>query len=238
MPRTWLMIVVFLLGILGYALITAPAALVLGNEKRLALGNERVAVYAITGRVFNGQASWRWRSQRGQVAWRWQWKALLPGFAVQVQSALGIADGWLTVTPLGRLHLRQVELEADVALFSKTLNLAEGSATGRIKGHIEELSVASSAPWRATGRADYSGGDILWPGGQATVDALELLLRTEAEDQVVVLLQGHGKTDALMEGEFSSKGFTWLVYRRWLAMLGMSQGGSAGTEVLKVSDQW
>lgn len=240
MPRTWLMIVVFLLGVLAYGLATAPAALVFGNEKRLVIGEERVAVYAITGRVLNGQASWRWRSERGQLAWRWQWQwqALLPGFAVQVHSALGNAEGWLTATPLRRLHLKQVALEADVALFSKTLKLAEGSATGRVKGRIEELSIAPSAPWRAQGRLDYSGGDILWPGGQAAVEALKLLLHTEAEGKIAALLQPHDKTEALMAGEFSSQGFTWLVYRRWLAMLGMSQGGNAEAEVLKVSDQW
>lgn len=238
MPKIGLMIVVFLLGLLLFAAITAPATAVLGNEQRFTIGDEQVMITDVSGRLLDGYAAWRWRNERGTIAWRWQWDALRPGVKLRIHSPLLTAQGWLGATPLQRLYLQQFALQADVGLASKALRLTDGSATGQVEGVIEELMLAPDGPWRAKGLLSYSGGNIHWPDGEASVGPLQLPIDTKDGRVIAIALQGHESTAPLMEGEFSSQGFVWTVYRGWIKMLGMSQGGDESAEVFKVTDEW
>lgn len=238
MPKSWLMVTVFLLSVLVFTLITMPAKMFFGQQQTLMVGGKQLLIHDVSGRALNGQARWQWATEQGTLSWRLARKGLVPGVMAEVKGAMIKASAWFTATPAKRVTIKDLNLNVNVDTMSALLELDAGGATGAVSGVVAKANISPAGPWSATGKLDYSGGDIYWPGGSAKVEPLELHLEDGEAGEIAALLHTRASTAALMNGEFSKEGFSWTVYRRWVKILGMSQGGNEDAEVFKVSDTW
>lgn len=237
MARSWLMVVVFFLALLFYVLATMPARVVL-EEKAYSFGGEQVYVEAVSGRVLNGAAKWRWRGLDGSLFWRIQFKSFWPAVKFEVRSTDLKLHGLASVGMSQNLYIKQVKLSANVGAFSQRLALPAGGADGSLLGEIESLVANAQGELQVQGVVHYSGGDIHWPNGSAAVGPLQLALNSDEAAVTKITLHAPGSSLEYMSGLIAGRTFEWQVYRRWIQALGMSQGGNADDVVFKVSDQW
>lgn len=237
MARSWLMVVVFFLALLFFVLATMPARIVL-DEKAYSFGGEQVYVEAVSGRVLNGTAKWRWRGLEGSLLWLVQAKFFWPMVKFEVRSADLKVNGLASVGISQNLQLKQITLSANVEALSQRLALPVGGADGSLLGEIEKLVISAQGELQAQGMIHYSGGIIHWPNGSAAVGPLQLALNSAETGVTNIKLHATASPLEYMSGVIEGRTFEWRVYRRWIQALGMSQGGSADDVVFKVSDQW
>lgn len=237
MARVWLKILVFVLALLIFALITMPARVVI-KEQTYRAGGEQVQFFDVSGRLLKGTARWRWRELSGVVRWSLQRRVLAPVIKVAVRGSDIELEG-IVAAPLQRkLSATAVKINANVGAFSEALSLSAGGAEGALLGEFERITVSEDGGLDAAGELNYSGGRIHWATGSATVGALQLVATNEAPELTKIVLQAPSGSQRYMEGSVEKRMFEWRVYRRWVQLLGMSQGGEADDVVFSISDQW
>ncbi len=237
MARAWRWLVVFLVAVAVYAVATMPARVVL-SEETLNVAGEPITLSQVSGRLLSGALAWRWRHMQGTLRWKLGVRALVPTVKVHVQGEALQARGYVSALPWRGVQVKQLEVEADVGAFSEALALSVGGADGTLQGHLDQLRITSDKAVELEGVVNYSGGRIHWTQGSATVGPLVLQAQSPSPLASHLTLQTPSASEVYMEGKLEGRSFEWRVYRRWVQLLGMSQGGSASDTVFTLSDQW
>jgi len=228
---------VFVVALLLFAVITMPARIVI-KEQDYSIGSDQIHLSNVSGRMLNGSAKWRWRELSGTAQWSVQRRFLKPTINIAIYSAPLEAEGRVVFNLSGRMEAENIKLSAEVEAFSQALSLSVGGADGSILGDIHKLSWSSKGEVSAEGVINYSGGRIHWANGSATVGPLQLTADTDTPHLTRFKLQAPSASRLYMDGSLEGRVFEWRVYRRWIQLLGMSQGGSADDVVFIISDQW
>jgi len=237
MARAWLMILVFTIALLFFAIVAMPARVII-KEQNYILAGEQLSLTKVSGKLLQGTARWRWRELDGKVRWRLQQALPVPRIRIRIDSPALEAQGGIAVSLLGNLAIQNLALNADVKYFSEALALAVGGADGNLLGELEEVLLTSEGSVSAEGVINYSGGHIHWANGSATVGPLQLIMDRQSTELTHLELRASSSTELYMDGSINGRIFEWQVYRRWVQLLGMSQGGAADDVVFKISDQW
>lgn len=237
MARAWLMTLVFVVALLFFLIVTMPARVVI-KEQSYSVGNDQIRLSNVSGRVLKGTARWQWRELSGALQWSVQRRFLKPTVKVVVRSAPLEAEGRVAFSFSGGVIAENIKLSADVEAFSEALSLSVGGAEGAILGELQQVSLAPKGGVSAEGVINYSGGRIHWTNGSATVGPLQLTANSETPQSTRLALHAPSSSQLYMDGSFEGRVFEWQVYRRWVQLLGMSQGGSADDVVFRISDQW
>lgn len=236
MPRTWLMVLVFFVAIVVFAIVTMPAAFVLGEQQRLNFDGEAVTISNVRGKLLNGRADISWQNETGRVSWQLK-PALLPSVNVDLASELLDANGIISGFSANDVRLKNMKVRADVSKISDHLALDVGGATGSVDGAISYARLTKRG-LSAEGQLDYSGGNIFWTDGDADVGSLVFDVTSPEDNKTEAVLHEQNSSKSLMEGIVHNREFEWSVLRRWVHLLGMSKGGSQDDVVFKVSDEW
>ncbi|MCH8544797.1 MAG: type II secretion system protein N [Alcanivorax sp.] len=234
MPRLLTLTGVFVASLVIFLVWLMPAQPFVRKLDGVMLGEAPLQLHQIRGRIWQGEARWRWQGYRGELRWATRWRGLSPGLTLDVAGGGLELDGWAGVSP-SAVTLRELALRVPLAEISR--GMAEGQADGVVTGNIEHLRWhRRSGDVFASGALRYGGGQITWPpDGSARVPPLEGRLYTE--DNVARLEIVDPQGTRLVDGEAGNGEAALRVYRAWPRLLGVSQGGSDSDVVFQVSQQ-
>ena len=231
MPRPLTLIGVFVISLLVFGLWQLPAQPFVRHLDGLVLGGAPLQVSSIRGRVWQGEARWRWQAYRGDVRWETRWRGLLPGVQLDLAGGGVELDGWIGGTPRAAT-VRQLNLRLPLAEISR--DMPEGRADGVVTGQVAMLRLARNGEVSVEGNLRYGGGQVTWPpDGNARVPPLEGRLFTEQNVARLEITDPNGTR--LVDGDVAAGEASLRVYRAWPRLLGVSQGGSDDDVVFQVS---
>lgn len=234
MPRILTLTGVFVASLMIFLVWSMPAQPLVRKLDGVMLGEAPLQLHHIRGRIWQGEARWRWQGYRGELRWETRWRGLSPGLALDVAGGGLEIDGWAGVSP-GALTLRDLALRLPLAEISR--GMPEGQADGTLTGNIEHLRWRrSNGDVFVSGALRYGGGQVTWPpDGNARVPPLEGRLYTEDNVARLEVIDPQGVR--LIDGEAGNGEAALRVYRAWPRLLGVSQGGNDSDVVFQVSQQ-
>ena len=234
MPRLLTLTGVFIASLMIFLVWLMPAQPLVQKLDGVMLGDAPLQLSQVRGRIWQGEARWRWQHYRGDLRWKTRWRGLSPGLLVDVAGGGLELDGWAGVSP-GALTVRDIALRVPLAEISR--DMPEGQVDGTLTGNIEQLRWhRRSGDVFASGTLRYGGGQVSWPpDGNAKVPPLEGRLYTEDNVARVEITDPQGVR--LVDGDVGNGEAVLRVYRAWPRLLGVSQGGSDSDVVFQVSEQ-
>lgn len=231
MPRPLVLITVFVVSFLGFAISGVPAEVATSRVSGVELAGAPLQLLRARGSVWDGAARWRWRERSGRLDWAVDWRGLTPGLELALTGRDLELTGWLGGGS-SRLRARGWELDLPVALIARQVE--RGGAEGRLTGQLQELDWRDGQVRALEGELRWSGGRVRWqPDGNAELPPLDgrLYMADAAARAEVTDPDGQQLADARVQaGEMQLR-----VYRAWPMLLGVSSGGQASDVVLEVS---
>lgn len=230
MPRPLILIGLFLLCLLFFVVRALPAAPFLQRADGLMIAGTPLQVHQVQGRIWAGDARWRWGDWRGEVNWATDWRGLLPGVTLDVAGHGIHARGWLAATP-GSVRVQDLDLRVPLAEISR--DMPAGQADGTVTGQIPALQWHRDGHVEVEGTLRYGGGQVTWPEGGASVPPLDGKLYTE--HNVAWLVMTDPQQTRLLDARVENGEAALRVYRAWPRLLGVSQGGADDDVVFQVT---
>lgn len=211
----------------------APATLLVDRLGALPLGPGKLQLSNPAGRIWSGQADWRWQRLAGELSWSLDWRGLTPGLSLDLREdgdRLRIA-GWFS-PGYGNPQVRDLAMEVPVELIAE--EIPHGSGDGTVSGRISEVVWAGDGFSALSGELRYSGGQVRWGSdGSAQVPPLDGRLYMEDSEAMAVVTGPEGQRMA--EARLAGDQLHFRVYRAWPALLGESRGGSPDDVVFEVT---
>ena len=231
MPRPLALIGVFVASLLVFIVWNMPAAPFVRHLDGQMIGDAPLQVSQIRGRLWDGEARWRWQRYRGELQWETRWRGLTPGVELDLAGSGLEVRGWAGASPRA-VSARDLSLRVPLAEISR--DMPEGRIDGVLTGQVSHLRLARSGDVFAQGQLYYAGGEVSWPpDGNATVPPLEGRLFTE--DNVARLEVTDPQGTRLVDGQVNAGEAALRVYRAWPRLLGVSQGGQDSDVVFQVT---
>lgn len=183
-PRSGLLLVVFLVSLLFWVVWYLPAQVLVSRLPALQPGGTTLQLTAAEGTLWHGQSHWQWRDQQGSLGWDVRFHGLTPGLDLRVGGDDLRLAGWLA---LGRHSLElsgwRIELPLSLALAAAPDLAADGS----ISGQLETLIYQAGRVLDLKGRLSYPGGAGRWQRQSATLPAMQAKLGMEGGTAVAIL---------------------------------------------------
>jgi general secretion pathway protein N len=231
MPRPLVLVTVFVVSFLGFALWQVPASVATARVAELELAGAPVELRQPQGRIWAGAARGRGRPRAGRLEWALDWQGFTPGLALALTGSQLNLEGWLGAGP-ARVWARSWDIEVPVALIAR--GVERGSAEGYLTGQLRELDWRDQQIRALQGELRWSGGRVSWrPDGGAEIPPLDgrLYMADETARAEVTDPDGQRLADLrVRDGELNL-----LVYRAWPMLLGVSSGGQGSDVVFEVS---
>jgi len=231
MPRPLVLITVFVVSFLGFALAGVPAEVATSRVSGMQLAGAPVQLVRARGSVWSGGARWRWRERSGRLDWALNWQGLTPGLQLSLAGRELNLAGWLGGGP-SRLWALDWDLEVPVGLIARQVD--RGGAEGQLTGQLRELDWQQGQIRALAGKLRWSGGRVHWPpDGSAQLPPLDgrLFIADGGARAEVTDPDGRRLADARVRGDK----INLRVFRAWPMLLGVSSGGQASDTVLEVS---
>jgi general secretion pathway protein N len=230
MPRPLTLIALFLVCVLFFLIRALPAAPFLQKADGLMLAGQPLALQQIHGRIWEGDARWRWGRWRGEANWSTDWRGLLPGLTLDVTGHGMHARGWVGATP-GSVRVNDLALQVPLAEISR--DMAAGQADGTVTAQVDYLRMYREGRVEVEGTLRYGGGQVTWKDGGSSVPPLDGRLFTE--HNVAWLKVTDPQQTLLLDASVEQGEAAVRVYRSWPRLLGVSQGGADDDVVFQVS---
>ena len=231
MPRPLVLITVFVVSFLGFAIAGMPAQVATSRVSGMQMAGAPLQLLRAHGSVWDGVARWRWRERSGRLDWALDWRGLTPGLRLSLTGRNLSLAGWLG-GGTSRLWARNWDLELPVALIARQVD--RGGAEGRLTGQLRELDWRDGGVRALEGELRWSGGRVRWqPDGNAELPPLDgrLFMADGGARAEVTDPDGERLADARVRGGT----ITMRVFRAWPMLLGVSSGGQASDVVLEIS---
>lgn len=230
MPRVLTLIGLFLLCLLFFLVRSLPAAPFARHVDGLMIAGAPLQLEQVHGRVWAGDARWRWSTWRGELNWATDWRGLLPGVRLDIAGHGISAQGWLAATP-GSAQVRDLSFTVPLSEISR--NMPAGRADGTVSGHVDLLRFYRDGSAEVEGALRYGGGRVSWADGEATVPPLDGKLFTA--HNVAWLVMTDPAETRLLDAKVEDGEAAVRVYRSWPRLLGVSQGGADEDVVFQVA---
>lgn len=230
MPRVLTLSGLFLLCLLFFLVCSLPAKPFVGRVDGLVIAGEPLQLEQVRGRLWAGEARWRWSSWRGDLSWATDWRGLLPGVRLDAAGHGISAQGWLAATP-GSLQVRDLVFNVPLAEISR--DMPAGQADGTVAGRVDALRFYRDGRAEVSGALRYGGGRVTWAEGGATVPPLDGKLFTA--HNVAWLVMTDPAETRLLDAKVEEGEAAVRVYRAWPRLLGISQGGADDDVVFQVA---
>lgn len=227
-PRSGLLLTVFLLSLLCWVVWYLPAQVLVARLPAINAGGAPLVLDQAAGRAWAGNAAWHWRGHEGNIDWRLRWHGLTPGVDVVLRGAGLDVAGWLAA---GRQRLQASQLRLTLPL-ALVLEGQQGvAADGDVTGRIESLSWQAGRIDALKGQLHYAGGNGTWQRQSATLPAMDA--RLFMDGKVARVQVTDAQQQQLASASVDEKQMLQLqVYRAFAEAVGMSEGKGSSTDVI------
>lgn len=232
LPHTGLLIAVFLLSLVGWALYYLPAQVVVSRVPTLQLAGSTLTVNASGGRAWQGQARWHWQHFVGDVSWQLDWHGLTPGVDITLTGPNGLrVQGWLTSNG-GEFRADQLQLALPLSVV--LAGQPQLAATGSVQGRIQQFHWHNGIK-ALQGKLYYTGGSGHWRNQAAVLPVMNAKLAMQQDTAVVLVTDSHQGVLAKASLDANNRGEV-KVYRRYAEAVGLASGsGSSNAVIFKMS---
>lgn len=231
-PRAGLLLVVFLLSLLFWAVWYLPARVLVTRLPVIEVAGAPLVWTHPAGTVWHGQTGWQWRGYNGVLAWGLKFHGLMPGVDLDIAGGDLRAAGWLTA---GKHHLSlsqwRLNLPLDLMLAANPGVVASGSISGR----LDTLVYASGAVTDLKGQLSYPGGAGHWQQQAGNLPAMQGILSMEGATVLLKVNNSQGLLLARATLDPQALGKVE-IYRRLAEDMNLSEGkGSSQDAIFRAS---